>query len=115
MTPATLTRLGELLYGPRYATALAEALSADGEHRAQVSHVSTWCAGKRPIPAWVAGRAREIATQGQRDLVERLTALSELLIDPTALHPSQPARPGRLDRLRGPHPDDLPDTEPTDA
>ncbi len=109
MTPATLTRLGELLYGARFATALAEALS-DDEHRAQVSHVSTWCKGTRPIPAWVATRARELATRGQRDLAERLVALGELLSHPTALHPAAPApRPSRLDRLRQPHPDDRPE------
>ena len=106
MTPATLSKLGELLYGPRFATPLAEALS-DDNHRARVSHVSTWCKGTRPIPAWVAIRARELATQGQHDLVKRLAALGELLIHPTALHPSP--RASSIARLRQPHPDDRPE------
>lgn len=105
MTPKTLTRLGELLYGPRFATSLAEALS-DDDHRAQVSHVSAWCAEKRPIPAWVAARARRLATRGQRDLAGRLIELGELLSHPTALHPAATAlRVSRIAHLRRTPPD----------
>ncbi|MGW9821994.1 hypothetical protein [Methylorubrum extorquens] len=120
MDRPTLMRIGELLYGEgRYGAQFAAELTALGEgkpgaKKVSQSQVSTWLNGVAEIPAWVGPLARALARKGQVDLARRSAALAELLAEPEP-PPAPPRRRSRIERLRTPHPDDLPDTEPTDA
>ena len=69
MTPATLTRLGTLLYGPCWRIPLAEAL---GVNR---SSVRRWATGQWPIPEGVPADLRRIMRDRIAELRKEIESL----------------------------------------
>lgn len=82
MDPASLDAIGRHLYGPRYVTALAEALSAHAPQPVSPPHVTMWTKGQRRIPDWVNGAALRVAEAGLLDLQARAEAVKAILADP---------------------------------
>lgn len=69
MQPDTLLRLGPLLFGSGWKTALAERL--DVNHRT----VERWGAGRTAIPPWLSGQLLDIARERREKLDEAIREL----------------------------------------
>lgn len=82
MHAEALEALGQALYGPRYATYLAEALSRHTSMPVTTPHVSLWAKGKRGIPDWVGAAAFRVAEEGVRDLEARRDVVRAMLASP---------------------------------
>ena len=71
LTPGFLAFVGELLFGERWQTPLAQWL---GEARGKLLSPATvhrWSMGRRSIPVWVGDALARILENGQRDLDRR--------------------------------------------
>ncbi|GLS45856.1 hypothetical protein [Methylobacterium brachythecii] len=82
MHPESLDALGKALYGPRYVSALAEALSRHAPQPVQPPHVTMWVKGQRRIPDWVGAAAFRVAERGREELRERAEAVRLILASP---------------------------------
>ncbi|SDM68413.1 hypothetical protein SAMN05216360_103103 [Methylobacterium phyllostachyos] len=74
-----LSALGRMLYGPRYATSLAEALARHTTNKVAPSHVVMWVKGPRSIPEWVDDAALRVAEEGLVELHDRTRGIRILL------------------------------------
>ena len=108
MRPENLVELGRLLYGERYTKFLAEGLTSVGPRTVHEPHLSAWCRGIKPVPAWVAVQARALVPVGIEDLQRRIAGLTMTVIR-TGFFDAEPRPAGRLAKLRQPHPDDAPE------
>lgn len=72
MTPDLLTRIGEALYGPRWQSALALALSVDR------STIVRWARGDYPIPGHALGELRWLVNMRRDDLGELVGELDAI-------------------------------------
>jgi hypothetical protein len=59
-----LRRLGELLWGERWQSDMAAALSGEAGRRIRQGQVSTWLGGHRPMPDWTDEALARIAAMG---------------------------------------------------
>lgn len=82
MHAEALEALGQALYGPRYATYLAEALSRHTSMPVTTPHVSLWAKGRRGIPDFIGGAAFRVAEEGVRDLEARKAIVEAMLARP---------------------------------
>ncbi|CAX26062.1 hypothetical protein [Methylorubrum extorquens] len=82
MHAESLDALGRHLYGPRYVTSLAEALSEYTPKPVQAPHVSMWAKGQRSIPDFVGPAAFRVAERGYRELMARAEAVNRMLYAP---------------------------------
>lgn len=76
MRRENLWLLGELLYGPRFQRALAEALTKAGPRTVHETHLSAWLKGARPIPEWLGPQAKALMPGGINDLLDRAKILT---------------------------------------
>jgi hypothetical protein len=101
MHPLTLDALGRPLYGPRYVTALAEALTAHAPEEAHAPspvtapHVTMWIKGRRSMPDWIDAAALRVAKAGVIDLKARAKAVEDILWKPWeyGIQPPTPYHP----------------------
>jgi hypothetical protein len=82
MHPESLDALGRYLFGARYVTDLAAALSEFTSTPVQPPHVSMWVKGRRRVPDWVGAAAFRVAERGSQELQERSRAIDRMLMTP---------------------------------
>lgn len=105
MHPDSLDAIGRHLFGPRYVTALAEALtthapkSAHAPSPVTAPHVTMWVKGRRGIPDWIDGAALRAAEAGVIDLEARIAAVKKIIWRPWeyGIQPPLPEAPGPPD------------------
>jgi hypothetical protein len=71
LTPGFLRFVGELLFGERWQTPLAQSLGAARGKRLAPATVHQWSTRTRSIPDWVAEALALALDHGQRELSER--------------------------------------------
>lgn len=108
LTPGFLRFVGELLFGERWQTPLAQWL---GETRGRLLSPATlhrWSSGRRSIPGWVAEALAAILENSQKDFERRSRRAGELAARIRRPRPRQPpdawakkerVRNGRRDAL----------------
>lgn len=83
---ATLRRVGEALYGPRWQMPLARALGplrpSGGTGGIDISLMQRWVAGRRPLPQWIDNTVLvAVLRQARREHLEAAARLDALVAE----------------------------------